>query len=309
MICLWNLKLQATIWGNGFPFGPDNEEEELSEEDDNESDETTLQDEIDTSGVLDTAAILAQPIFGVNEGPLLDIEDHVSIEANRNGKGKFDPFVDVDGKKVSKPRALRELWKAMISSIPGSTNRLGRVAGLTKFTVKMPSTMDSSSASSGLTSAGPSLFINDPATTLVRCEGNIFLSIVQVTEICVDHESVLEIGPALLMEAIVKIQFQVYQMVEITDADDPDRNDADWKWNLHLENQVLKTRGSNIQVIDPDVSTQLVGHGVYLFKTEELRGLAASLFGSLSQEDQLKIPTVKHTEYFPYRSQGNPSIK
>ena len=194
----------------------------------------------------------------------------------------------------------------MVSSTPGSTNRLGRVAGLTRFTVKIPSTMDSSSTSSSrLTSAGPSLFINDPAATLIRCEGNIFLAVVQVTEICVDHKSVLEIGPDLLMEAIVNIQFQVYQMVEITDPDDPDHNDADWKWNLRLENQILKTQGSNIQVIDPDVSTRMVGHGVYLFKTEELRGLAASLFGSLSQEDLLKIPSIKRTEYFPYRTQGN----
>ena len=47
-------------------------------------------------------------VFGVREGPLLDLEDHAAIEENRDGKGKFDPFVDVDGKKVSKPRALRE---------------------------------------------------------------------------------------------------------------------------------------------------------------------------------------------------------
>lgn len=196
----------------------------------------------------------------------------------------------------------------MILSVPRSTNHLGHVAGLTRFMIKAPAMTDSSTTSSGLISGGPSLFVNDPVVTLVKCKGNIFLLIVHVTKICVDCESVLDIGPNLLMESIVSIQFQVYQMVEITNMDDPDHNDADWKWNLRLENQVLKTQGFFVQVINPDVSTQLAGHGVYLFKTKDIRGLAASLFSSLCQEDHAKIPTVKHTDYFPYQLQGNLSI-
>ena len=185
-------------------------------------------------------------VFGVREGPLLDLEDHAAIEENRDGKGKFDPFIDVDGKKVSKPRALRELFKAMISSLPGSTDCLGRVAGLTRFTVKEPSATDTvlaSTVASDVILDGPSLSVGDPAATLLGCEGNLFLAIVQVNEIIVDHLSVLEISPELLVEPIVTIQFQVYQLVEVTDINDPDYNNANWKWNRKLEKKVLKTKG------------------------------------------------------------------
>lgn len=108
-------------------------------------------------------------VFGVGEGPLLDLEDHAAIEENRDGKGKFDPLGDVDGKNVSKPRALKELFNALMSSLPGSTGRLGRVAGLTRFTVKEPSAADtslSSALASDLVLDGPSLFVGDPVATL-----------------------------------------------------------------------------------------------------------------------------------------------
>lgn len=155
------------------------------------------------------------------EGPLLNLEDHAAIEENRDGKGKFGPFVDVDGKKVSKPRALRDLSKTMMLSLPGSTNRLGRVSGLTRITVEEPSTADMahmSAPASDQVLDGPSLIIGDPAATPLQCEGNIFFGIVQTNEIFVDHLSVLEIRPDILVEPIVMVQFQVYQMVEITET-------------------------------------------------------------------------------------------
>jgi hypothetical protein len=285
------------------PFGTELEDEEPPE--DEEEDENGVKDNEDEAIRECGTGNLEQPIFGVGEGPLLDLEDHAAIEVNRDGKGKFDPFIDVDGKKVSKPRALRELWKALISSLPGSTDRLGRVAGLTKFTIKPSSTADES-VISGVISDGPSLFVGDPVATLIQCEGNIFLAIVQVNDISVDHTSVLEIRPQFLVESIIMVQFQIYQFMEITNPSDPDHNDADWKWSRRMESQILKTPGSCIQVIDPAVSTRISFQPVYLFKTEELRGLAASLFSSISQEERLRISKVKQSDSFPYRSQGKP---
>jgi len=286
------------------PFGC-----ELEEDIDEELEEAGtchIDEDEDVTPQVATESALQVAVFGVGEGPLLDLEDHVAIEENRDGKGNFDPFVDVDGKKVSKPRALRELFKAMISSLPGSTDRLGRVAGLTRFTVKEPSATDTvlTTVASDLIRDGPALSVGDPAATLLGCEGNIFLAIVQVNEIIVDHLSVLEISPELLVEPIVTIQFQVYQLVEVTDANDPDYNDADWKWNRKLEKKVLKTKGSSIQVIDPSVSTRIPFEPIYLFKSDELRGLAASLFGSISQDGHAKLPTLKRSDFFPYRSQS-----
>ena len=66
---------------------------------------TMLQNEINAA-ILNTTAIMAQPIFGVGDGSLLDIEDYVAIEENHSSKGKFDPFVNINGKNVSKPCAL-----------------------------------------------------------------------------------------------------------------------------------------------------------------------------------------------------------
>lgn len=281
------------------PFGLDLEDEEPPE--DEEMDEN---DEEDENALEREGFNLEQPVFGVGEGPLLDLEDHIAIESNREGRGIFDPFVKVDGKMVSKPRALRELWKALILSLPGSTDRLGRVAGLTRFTVNPPSTADESSLSVGVISDRRSLFVGDPVATLIQCEGNAFLAIVQVNDIIIDRVSVLEIRPDFLFESTVTIQFQIYQLLEITDPSDPDHNNADWKWNRSMEKFVLKTQGSCIQVIDPAVSIRVSFEPVYLFKNDELRGLAASLFGSISAEERLRIPKVKRSDCFPYRSQG-----
>ena len=249
------------------PFGCDLKED--TEEELEEAGTCHLDDGEDVIPQVATESALQAAVFGVGEGPLLDLEDHVTIKENQDGKGKFDPLIDVDGKKVLKPCALRELFKAMISSLPGSTNCLGRVAGLTRFTVKEPSATDTvltSTVTSELIPDGPSLSVGDPAATLLGCEGNIFLAIVQVNEIIVDHLSVLEISPKLLVGPIVMIQFQVYQLIEVTDTNDPDYNDENWKWNWKMEKKVLKTKGSCIQVIDPSVSMCIPFEPIYLFK-------------------------------------------
>ena len=84
-----------------FPFGTDDVEDEESEEDVEEHDQETIQAVDFTES--EVSAVLEQPIFGVGEGPLLDLEDHAAIESNCGGKGSFDPFVDIDGKNILKP--------------------------------------------------------------------------------------------------------------------------------------------------------------------------------------------------------------
>ena len=280
-----------------FPFGQQDISEDDEENDEPESQEVNEDHHDD--------AVL-EPNFGESNGPLLDLEDQVAIESNINGKGSYDPFIEVSGKKVSKPRALRELFKAFFSNHSGSKNQLERVAGLTRFTIASPSTVDSASVNlDSQLSQGPILSVGDPVATLLRCEGNIFLAIVQVTDICIDHESVLEIRMELLLESIVSVQFQVYQFVEIVHQDDPDRDNADWKWNRQMETAVLKTFGSCIEVVDPPTSIRNIGEPFYLFKSDELRAIAASLHGSIAQESYSNLPIIRRSEHFPYRSQGD----
>jgi hypothetical protein len=196
-----------------FPFG----QQDISEDDEEN-------DEPDSHEVNEDYDAILEPNFGESNGPLIDLEDQAAIESNSNGMGMYDPFIEVSGKKVSKPRALRELHKAFFSTHSRSKNRLERIAGLTRFTITTsPTAVDSASINlDSELSQGPILSVGDPVATLLRCEGNIFLAIVQVNDICIDHESVLEIGVELLLEPIVLVQFQVYQFIEITHQDDPD---------------------------------------------------------------------------------------
>lgn len=288
-----------------FPFGTEDvDDDEESEEDVEEHDQETTQAVDFTES--EVSVVLEQPIFGVGEGPLLDLEDHAAIESNRGEKGSFDPFVEIDGKNISKPRALRELFKAMFSVMGGSTDRLGRIAGLTRCAVTTPAVIKTG-IEPGSGSSGPRsvLSIGDPVATALKCEGNVFLAIVQINDILIDNESVLEIAPAFLMEPVVTVQFQALQLVEIVDhVNDVDHTDADWKWNRKMERPILKTRGSCIQVIDPDVSSRVPLEPVYLFRSDELRALAAFVVDSITDEERLRLPSVKRSDFFPYRSHG-----
>ena len=79
------------------PFGCDLEED-TDDEDADAFNEDQGEDEVPQ---VETSPSMSaeMAVFGVGEGPLLDLEDHAAIEENRDGKGKFDPIVDVDGKK------------------------------------------------------------------------------------------------------------------------------------------------------------------------------------------------------------------
>ena len=44
------------------------------------------------------------------------------------------------------------------------------------------------------------------------------------------------------MEPAVTVQFQIFQVTEIS-KDDPDIDGADWKWNWMMEKAIMKTKG------------------------------------------------------------------
>jgi hypothetical protein len=181
---------------------------------------------------------------------------------------------------VPKACVLRELKRATFSKVPGSTDCLNRCAGLSRYmkTSPLPDLSDNliDSKSKSLLSVG------DPAATIIQCEGQFFLAVIQINEILFDTSPVLEISPRFLMEPAVTVQFQIYEVVE-TSEDNLDIDGADWKWNRRLECAVLKTRGSFIQVISPAITIPEVHAPVYYFRTDELRAIAACLFSSISK--------------------------
>ncbi|KAI9431976.1 hypothetical protein H4582DRAFT_1821850 [Lactarius indigo] len=274
------LELENKGYDMEFPFGQVTESIEMSDDDDDGDDE---QDERN------------------GEGPLLDLEDHASIETSRDGQGEFSPLIDIgNGKEVPKARILRELERATFSKVPGSTDRLNRCAGLSRYAKTSP-LLDLSGDVIDSTSKGV-LSIGDPAATIVNCEGQFFLAIIQINEILFDTSPVLEISPRFLMEPTVTVQFQIYQVVE-TSNDDPDVDSADWKWNRKLEHPVLKTKGAFIQVISPAIAIPEVNTPIYFFRTDKLRAIAACLFSSVPVHDRGRLlRLLKRSSHFPYRT-------
>jgi len=167
---------------------------------------------------------------------------------------------------VPKPRVLCELKRAMFSKIPGSTDCLGCCAGLSHY-MKMtlppclPTVVDSTSKEF--------LTVRDPVATLIQCEGHFFLAVVQINNILFDSSPILKINPRFLMEPAVTVQFQIYQLVEVS-SNDPDIDGADWKWDCKMEKSVMKTKGSFIQVISPAVAIPEINLPLYFFHTDEL---------------------------------------
>ena len=247
-------------------------------------------------------SVLEEVMLGNGDPPDLSLEEHVEIETTRQGQVKYSPLVDIgDGKTMSKARILRELKRAAFSKVPGSTDRLSRVAGGTRFSGTVsanPNVIDSTSVFGTST-----VCVGDPIATVVTCEGHAFLAIAHICDILVDATSQLEIDVKLLMETIVTIQFQICDLVEIVPSSESDS--SQWRWTGHMEEGVLKTRGAFIQVVDPPVATEKVGEPRYLFNSEELRTIAASIFYTIPIEQRSLLPSLrKRSPRFPYRSRG-----
>jgi hypothetical protein len=166
--------------------------------------------------------------------------------------------------------------------VPKSTDRLNRCAGLSRY-AKPSMLPDLSSDFIDLTSEAL-LSIGNPAATVVQCQGQFFLAIIQINEILFDSSPLLEISPHFLIEPTVTVQFQIYQLVE-TSQHNPDIDSANWKWNQKLEHLLLKTSGSFIQVISPAIAIPEVNSPGYYFRTDELQVLAACLFSSVLDRD------------------------
>jgi hypothetical protein len=241
------------------------------------------------------------------EDPILDLEDHASIETSCDGRGQFSLLVNIENsKEVPKARVLRELERATFSKVPGSTDCLNRCADLSRYT-KTSALPDLSSGLVDSTS-GTLLSVGDPAATVVQSEGQYFLAIIQINEILFDTYPVLEISPRLLVEPTVTVQFQIYQIIE-TSQDDLDVDGTNWKWNRKLEHTILKTAGSFIQVISPAIAIPEVNTPIYYFRTDELRAIAACLFSSVTVQDRCRLLRfLKRSSHFPYRTTNGKSL-
>ena len=60
-----------------------------------------------------------------------------------------------------------------------------------------------------------------------------------------------------------------------------------------------------MQVVDPPIIMEKVGEPCYVFTSDELQTLAASIFSSISVKYRGHLPSLhKQTDHFPYCSNG-----
>jgi hypothetical protein len=148
--------------------------------------------------------------------------------------------------------------------------------------------------------------ISDVIATLVFCEGRIFLCLGEVNGIYLDSESLDSIGLDVLPERSVHISFQFLKIIPATTIDDMS-NKHDWK-SAGLLEQTIKVLGHMVQPLDPSLSTAQSGNPYYLFDSNALRILTASLFEQLTPQKRLLVPVISSTKFFPYREAAGANI-
>lgn len=229
----------------------------------------------------------------------LDVEDAAGLSSTTNSTRRNDAFIQVDGKKIHKATALKTLFMHM--SRESSTDRTRRVMGLDKYAVNTtyPNIYQSDDFD---TSPENHLHIQDPAVTLVRCDGYVFLAVIMVSGIKKGNEVLSHIPIPTLREGDVVINCQVLNMV----LHDPDVRDGDevWTWSRKYESRGFVVPGGHVHPVNPILVTREALEPAYEFSKSELQGLSATLFSKIGTDDLRNLPQMKKTDVFPYRSRG-----
>ena len=235
----------------------------------------------------------AQPPHAVDK----ELEDAAAEEEEIK---KHDPCFELDGTKVWKSRYLSDRFKDLRN--PGSRDRLKLYANVSRYAIKHDSRRDiiESDLSDGL--QGPTIDMDFPIATLLKCEGRLFVCIGETNDITFNSKHVDSLSVDLLSEPSAFVSFQMLYLVPATVEDSADLK-HDWKWSLS-RGTTHRVQGRLIEAINPDISTRHVGKPFYLFESAILRSLGTLLLGRLSREDANNIPLVKRSTYFPYREES-----
>lgn len=226
----------------------------------------------------------------------LDVEDAAGLLLMASGTRQNDPFIHVDGKKVHKATALKSLFMHM--SHEGSTDRTQRVAGLDKYSID--TTYPNIYQSDLDASPENHVQIQDPAVTLIRCDGYTFLAVIMVSGIKKGNTVITHIPTAVLGEDDVAISCQILSMQphDVRDGDEV------WMWDRKYELKSLVISGGLVHPVNPVLVTREALEPVYEFTKSELQGLSAALFSKLDSNGLKNLPQVKMTDTYPYRSRG-----
>ncbi|KAJ7501337.1 hypothetical protein B0H11DRAFT_1713639 [Mycena galericulata] len=209
---------------------------------------------------------------------------------------KHSPHVIVDGKKVSKATILSNFMQGRSARL--STDRTRRVAGITAFNNSSPTDLITFGSPLGT----PSLRLGNPIATLVECEDRLFLAVAQVNNIIFGSRETESIPLALLPDGGTKVSYQILRLIRSTIDDDPSTV-HDWRWSLSFDSAFKEVPGALIHPLNPTVSNRIPGKPTYLFSSDELITLAATIFSQTPGRSP-GIPSCKRSEKFPYRYNG-----
>jgi hypothetical protein len=189
-------------------------------------------------------------------------------------------------------------------SVRLSIDRTKRVAGIPAFANQSASSHIAFDNPTG----APSLRIGNPIATLVQCEGDVFLAIGQVNTIILGSRSLDSIVLDLLCDSATKISYQIFQLAPTNSTDEPN-GEYDWKWSLGFESRSIHdVPGHLIHPLNPTVSNRVPGKPTYLFSSNILITVAASIDGQLVPMYYNAIPEIPRSETFPYRHAGKFAI-
>jgi len=244
------------------------------------------------------------------EGLEPDLDDLAGIVEASNLAGENapapSPFVSIDpndptSKKVHKASVLR-LYSSPLT-ITESRDRLKRVRGYSRYDESKLMTIEAPPPSED----DDSLHVQDPAATLVNSDSRHYLAIIQILSIRRDGKDVQSIPGRFISEPNVRFQGQIMKLGLITQGNDHQPDAGDWEWNGSFEARAVfrDLDGRFIQQINPDRQRasrgRNAGEDTYVFKSSELRAIAAVMYERLYQ-DRGSFPSAPLSDSFPYRS-------
>ena len=223
-----------------------------------------------------------------------DLEDAIAEESG----AKHDPCFELDGDKVYKARYLNQLFADF--KTPGSRDRLKRVANIPRYAVKRNIASDIVDQDSA--SGTPSIRIDSPIVTLVKCEDHIFLCIGEVNDITFDSSHLEELSIETLTEPSTFVSFQLLILVPATTDDDPGLK-HDWRWT-GKRSESHRASGRLVEPINPAVCTRNAGSPFYLFESSVLMAIGSTIFERICPDDRHLLPTLRRSDVFPYREES-----
>ena len=217
------------------------------------------------------------------------------------------PFVSIDpndpmSKKVHKASVLR-LYSSPLT-ITESRDRLKHVRGFSRYDKTKLTGVEASPPDS---EDDKSLHVQDPATALVTSDSRCYLAVIQILSIRCDGKDLQSLPGQFITEPNIRFQAQIMKLGLITLENDHQPDTADWEWNGSFEARAVlrDLDGRFIQQINPDRQHasrgRNAGEDTYVFKSSELRAIAAMMYERLYQ-DRGSFPSVPLSDSFPYRS-------